>query len=142
MVELEVVLQRAQPVGQLEQSVVPPVEVSPAGQAVQEELAKPKSTLQDWQVTVPLLFVLQVAHPEGQVEQLVTAPPAEVVPAAQAVQEALTESSKLGLQVWHETVPLLVVQLAHPLAQAEQVAVPPADVCPVGQAVQAVPFYS
>lgn len=109
---------------------------------MQEELAKPKLTLQDRHETVPFPSVLQVAHPEGQAEQFIALPPGEVVPEAQAVQEALAVSSKLGLQVWQVVVPLVVLQVAHPLAQAEQVAVPPAEVCPAGQAVQAVPFVS
>lgn len=80
------VLQVAHPVVQAVQAVrVPPVEVSPAGQAVQAPVARKKLALQVWQVTV-VPAVLQVAHPLAQAEQEVTAPPGEVVPSAQALQ--------------------------------------------------------
>lgn len=87
-------------------------------------------------MTVPLLLVEQVAHPVGQAVQEVTAPPAEVVPAAQAEQVPLVRK-KLSVQVLHVTLVPAVVQVAHPFPQAEHWAIPPGEVVPAAQAVQA-----
>ena len=80
--------------------------------------------------------VLQVAHPVVQAAQIAV-PPAEVVPAAQAVQ-APFEKPKLSEHVWQVTVTPEVLQVAHPVVQAAQdVVVPPGEVVPAAQAVQA-----
>ena len=76
--------------------------------------------------------VVQVVHPMGQAEQ-VAVPPGEVVAAGQAKQVPEAKP-KLTSQVWHVTL----LQVAHPLGQAEQdVAVPPGEVVAAAQAVQA-----
>lgn len=113
------VLQVVHPLAQAEQVAVPPVEVWPAGQAVQEvPFVSWKLAVHDWHVTVPLILVLHVAHPDGQAEQEVTAPPAEVVPAAQAEQAPLLRK-KLSVQVLQVTLVPAVVQVAQPFPQAE-----------------------
>ena len=86
------------------------------------------------QVTV-VPDVLHVAHPVVQAAQIAV-PPADVVPAAQAVQAPL-EKPKSAEHVWHVTVVPEVLQVAHPVVQAEQMAVPPAEVVPAAQEVQA-----
>lgn len=80
--------------------------------------------------------VLQVAHPAVQAAQ-VAVPPADEVPAAQAVQAPLAKP-KLTSQVWQVTVVPAVLQVAQPEVQAVQVVVvPPGEVVPAPQAVQA-----
>ena len=79
--------------------------------------------------------VLHVAHPVVQAVQAAV-PPAEVVPAVQAVQ-APDANPKFSEHVWHVTAEPLLLQVAHPLVQAvQEAAVPPADSVPAAQAVQ------